>query len=225
MSSLDKSVNDMIRKMVSAGKSNGATAKGSLGEQAVFKICEHHYQKFGGILYHSFTYPVDKDKKGNIKKDVNGKLFVENLGSTTEIDVLLVTPFSIFPIEVKAYKAKKIILTDDGIEGVFKTDKSPVHQNEMHCRHLYPHLYKVLPNGESRYIKPIVTFVDECEVVDQRSQWQYEYIVVSILDTLREAIQKLDTPIDYQLNLPAIDRVLKNVCMSSEKRLPLRVVE
>ena len=75
MSSLDSSVNDCLKNM----HSRQSTEKGAYGEEAVFKICEQFYQSNGGILYHSYTYKTDETKQGNIKKNEDGTLFVENV--------------------------------------------------------------------------------------------------------------------------------------------------
>lgn len=218
MSSLNSSVNECLKNM----HSKQSTEKGAFGEEAVFKICEQFYMSNGGILYHSYSYKTDETKAGNIKKNENGQLYVENLSGTTEIDVLLVTPYRVFPIEVKAYRAKEIVLTDDGISGCFKTDKSPVHQNEMHCRHLYPTLFRALPQGNTDFVVPIVCFVDKCKVVDKRSPEQKSYIYVTVLSTLRKFIQKMNTPNGCVLDLNLIQKLLTEIEVSSEKHLPVR---
>lgn len=219
MGKLDNSVNSLLGKMRSAG----GTGKGSFGEQAVFKICESHYQKEGGILIHSYSYKVDRDQAGNIKRKDDGHLYIENLGDSTEIDVLYVSKYQVFPIEVKAYKSREITFTDDGIAGCLITNKSPVHQNEMHCRHLYAHLFRVLPDGCTDYITPIVCMVDSARIKDIRSDWQKEYIKLCILDNLDEIITRYNKPMSYQLNLANIDKVLKEVMVSSELYLPPRI--
>lgn len=221
MAGLDKSVNALLNKMHS--NKDAVTAKGSIGEQAVFKICESHYQREGGILIHSYSYSVDKDCAGNIKRNDNGSFYVENLGGTTEIDVLYVSKYKVFPIEVKAYKAKEIIFTDDAITGCMVTNKSPVHQNEMHCRHLYSHIFKVLPDGRTDYIVPIVCMVDSATIKDMRSDWQKDYIKLCVLNNLDEVITQYNKPLDYQLNLMAIDNVLKEKMSESEMYLPPRI--
>lgn len=195
----------------------------SYGEQAVFKICEKLYQTGGGVLYHSYEYPVDPAREGNIKRS-GTKLYIENLGTVTEIDVLLVTPYRVFPIEVKAYKAKKIVLTDDSIDGCSVTDKSPVHQNEMHCRHLYSFLFKSLPDGATEYIIPIVVFVDKCELIDRRSTWQKQYIKATILDRLETVINSCNIPGAYRLDLKSIEQTLKDNCVSSRIVMPCRIL-
>lgn len=219
MSGLNSSVDQILGKM----RTTSRTGKGTFGEQAVFKICEQFYQTQGGILIHSYSYKTDKDQAGNIKKDQNGRLYVENLGGFTEIDVMYVSKFRVFPIEVKAYKAKEIRLTDDGIHGCYKTEKSPIHQNEMHCRHLYPHIFRTLPEGDTRYIVPIVCMVDKAIIIDERSDWQQTYIKLCVLNTLKEVIEKNNIPLDYQINLQLMDSVLKEAMVSSEKYLPPRI--
>lgn len=216
---MDKEINALLQTM----HSEDAQSKGSTGELGVMKVCEEFYQEYGGILYHSYSYKVDKDLQGNIKKGEDGKLYVENLGATTEIDVMLVTPFRVFPIEVKAYRAKEITLTDDGIAGCAITNKSPVHQNEMHCRHLYSHIFKCLPDGSTEYIVPIVCLVDKAKIHDNRSSWQKDYIKVCTLNTLRELLIHENVPSKFMLDLKSIDQTLKDVGTDWDKYYPVRI--
>ena len=216
-------LNNRIDSALSNMHKNTGTDKGSHGELAVFGVCEQFYQSCGGILIHSFSYLVDKEQKGNIKKGENGALYVENLGDTTEIDILYVSPYKVFPIEVKAYKAKEIRLTDEGIYGCRKTDKSPVHQNEMHMRHLYSYLYRALPDGCTDFVHPIVCFVDKCTVVDERSDMQKEYITVCTLNDLSRVISTFNQPLDCKLDLSQVDRVLRECMVKYEKYLPVRL--
>lgn len=218
MSKLDGSVNSLLGKM----RDSSQTGKGTYGEQAVFKICEQFYQKEGGILIHSYSYKVDKEQKGNIKRGENGQLYVENLGDYTEIDVLYVSKFRVFPIEVKAYRAKEIRFDDAGIYGCFKTDKSPVHQNEMHCRHLYTHIFRALPEGKTDYIVPLVCMVDKCNIIDERLDWQRDYIKLCVLNNLEETIRANNTPLNYRLNLQDMNNILKEAMIKEEKYLPPR---
>lgn len=218
MSKLDGSVNSLLSKM----RDSSQTGKGTYGEQAVFKICEQFYQREGGILIHSYSYKVDKEQKGNIKRGENGQLYVENLGDYTEIDVLYVSKFRVFPIEVKAYRAKEIRFDDAGIYGCFKTDKSPIHQNEMHCRHLYPHIFRALPEGKTDYIVPLVCMVDKCNIIDERLDWQRDYIKLCVLNNLEETIRENNTPLKYRLNLQDMNNILKEAMVKEEKYLPPR---
>lgn len=218
MAGLGASVNDLLNKMHSCSV---ATDKGAFGEKAVLTICEQMYQSQGGILIHSYSYKVDKSLAGNIYNN-NGKLYIENTGSSTEIDVLYVSKYRVFPIEVKAYAAKKITLTDAYIEGCAHTEKSPVHQNEMHCRHLYSFLYRALPNGDTSYIVPIVCMTDKTELHDDRSDWQKDYIKACTLNYLESVLNTYNTPLDCQINLQLMENVLREALVSNEKWLPSR---
>ena len=233
MASLNGQVNKILNQMHNQAV---ATEKGSFGEQAVIAICEEFYQNMGGILIHSYSYKVDPNLEGNIKKSESGSHFIEKLGSSTEIDVLYVSPYRVFPIEVKAYKAKDIVFTNDAIKGCYKTDKSPIHQNEMHCRHLYSFLFRGLPDGGTKrpinstfgvvgtdYIVPIVCLVDKATVTDNRDSFQREYIKLCILNNLKETIVRYNTPLDAKLNLTLIDKLLKENKISTEKYLPPRM--
>lgn len=230
---LKNSVSGLLQQM----RSTGGTAKGSVGEQAVFKVCEEFYQSQGGILIHSYEYNVDKDLAGNIKKqDYGDTFYVENLGSTTEIDVMYISKFRVFPIEVKAYRANEITFTDTEVKGCRTTSKSPVHQNEMHCRHLYSTIFRGLPEGGTtklistpygncgtEYIVPIVCMVDKADILDCRSDWQRNYIKLTILNYLRKVIEENNTPLDYQIDLTLMDKVLKEAMHSSAVYLPPRM--
>lgn len=236
MSNLNGRVNKILNQM---HEQVVATNKGSYGELAVFAICEEFYQDVGGILIHSYNHKVDPNLAGNIKKDDSGNCYVEKPGSHTEIDVLYVSPYRVFPIEVKAYKALKnedIVLTNDGIKGCSKTEKSPVHQNEMHCRHLYSFLFRGLPDGGTKrpvnstfgvvgtdYIVPIVCLVDRATVIDNRDNFQREYMKLCILNNLKETIKRYNTPLDAKLNLTLIDKLLKENKTFTEKYLPPRM--
>lgn len=216
-------MNMYLKQMATVTAKGRVTDKGTYGELAIVRICEELYQSVGGILYHSYTYKTEPELAGNIKRE-NGTLFLENVGSVTEVDVLFVTQFKIFLIEVKAYKAKKIILTDQAIEGCAVTHKSPVHQNEMHCRHLYPKLVKALPDGVSGYIEPVVVMVDQCELQDNRSMKQKRYIKLATLNSFRSCLEFLNKPLEYRLDLKLVDHCLTDACVSCEKKFPLREV-
>ena len=216
---------DKVNKILSDMHSVSGTDKGGFGEAAVFVQTEQYYQRRGGILIHSYEYKSHPDMPGNVHID-GRHLSVGKLPGKTEIDILYVSPFHIFPIEVKAYKAKKITLTDGAIDGCYKTDKSPIHQNEMHCRHLYKHIFQVIPEGDIhyKYIIPIVVFVDKCILIDNRSDWQKQYIRVAILNNFIKILEQLDKPEQYKLNLSDIDARLKDAMISNSKYLPVRYV-
>ena len=211
------SVDSILKRM----HSQDAIAKGTTGEQAVFTICEKFYNEYGGILIHSYAYKTVDGLAGNIKTKYEG-FYVENIGGYTEIDILLCTPFKIFPIEVKAYKAKKIILTDDRIAGCNVTNKSPIHQNEMHMRHLYPQIFTNIPGGKCYdYVVPIVVFVDRCIVEDNRSQEIQDYIPIAILNTLNATITKYNKPVNNTIiDLKGLEQSLRSAMVSNSVFLP-----
>ena len=93
----------------------------------------------------------------------------------------------------------------------------------MHCRHLYPHIFRALPDGDTQYIVPLVCMVDKAKIVDERSDWQKEYIRLCILNNLEDTIRALNTPLQYQLNLELMDKILKEAMLKNEKYLPPRL--
>lgn len=222
----DATFTNQMNSILKGMRTGDVKTKGNKGEEAVFKLCEQIYQRHGGILYHSYEYKVDEKLPGNIKRK-NGSLYVERLGTSTEIDILYVSPYRVFPIEVKSYSAKNsaITLTDDAISGCKVTEKSPIHQNEMHCRHLYSSIFRALPDGDPNYIVPIVVFVDRCKLVDKRSDWQKRYILPSILNNIKAVMIHNNVAGKYSINLNIMEDCLKEAEISSEKHLPVRYVQ
>lgn len=215
------SINDVLRNMREAGKLQNMKDKGDAGEEAVLAILQDRKKLVGnGILYQSFVYPYQTSRSGvcytgNIKYE-NGK-FVEYTKDSIndEIDVLYVTPYRVFAIEVKSYHARCL----DVYEHWFNrdstpVDKSPVTQAEKHARHLYHAIYDVLPNGDPKYIQPMVCFVDRCKVRDDRSQHFVDYVPVCILNNLLATVNRYNTPLEYNLDLSAIERKLNEVKVS-----------
>ncbi len=93
----------------------------------------------------------------------------------------------------------------------------------MHCRHLYPHIFSVIPDGSTKFIEPIVVFVDKAKVIDERTSDNRKYIHLTILNKFRELILSLNTPVDNTLlDLYAIDKALRGKMYSSEKYYPIR---
>lgn len=221
---MKKGFNNQINGILGNMRTGDFKHKGDQGEMAVFTVCEKFYQRQGGLLYHSYSYKVDKSLAGNIKRK-DGNVYLENLGESTEIDVLYISPFRIIPIEVKSYKAKDISLFDDKIDGCYIVDKSPVHQNEMHCRHLYSGIVEAIPDGDENYITPLVVFVDQCTVHDKRSKWQREYIPVAVLNSIHDKIDELNKPYNNKLiNLRLMEDRLAAIEISCDKKLPPRYI-
>lgn len=208
-------IDSILRDMRKAGKVSDWKDKGNAGEQAVLQVCLELQRKIGGLIYHSYQYPYQSDTSGkiytgNIKLE-NGK-YVEYTESKRaledEIDVLFVTDYRVFVIEVKSYHAKIEVydhwLKKNGTE----VDKSPILQTEKHCRHLYHAISYVLPDGNPNYIVPLCCFVDRCTVTDNRSPEFERYIPICILNNLKSSLMSLNTPLDYNLDLEEIKRKL-----------------
>ncbi len=198
------------------------TDKGVWGERAIVRILLNLYAERGGILIHSYEYQTDPTKNGNIKNH-DGQLYLERLGDSTEIDVLYVTQYRVFPIEIKSYLANEIRLTTEGISGCATTEKSPIHQNEMHCNHLYSAIWEAI-EADPTFIIPIVAFStweNKPIIYDNRSEGEREYIHVCNTNTVYETVKQLDTPNHKRIDLDVIDRLLKRKRISSDAYYPV----
>lgn len=209
------SINSILSNMRKAGKVSEWKDKGNAGEEAVLQLCLELQRKIGGMVYHSYQYPYQTDTSGrvytgNIKLE-NGK-YVEYSDAkrslVDEIDVLYVTDYRIFVIEVKAYHAKIDVYDHWVKKNGTEVDKSPILQTEKHCRHLYHALSCVLPDGNPTYIVPLCCFVDRCTVRDTRSPEFERYIELCVLNNLKSTIMSLNTPLEYNLDLEEIKRKL-----------------
>lgn len=220
------SVNDVLSKMRSAGKFQDMKAKGDLGEEAVLAICYDRKQKAGnGLLYQSFSYPYQTNRQGicytgNVHfQDGEFKEYTRD-SINDEIDILYVTPYRVFIIEVKSYHARSLDVYEHWFnKNSTPVEKSPIMQAEKHARHLYHAIHDVLPDGKPDYIKPIVCFVDRCKVRDDRSEHHKDYVPVCILNNLLSTINKYNTPLEYNLDLGYIERKLQEVKVSIKAAL------
>lgn len=217
-------INKKLAEMRAAGKVTNFKKKGATGEAVIFDIMHDYRSRHGGILKQGFTYPYASNRQnqiylGNIFWDEAQQSFYDITKQLNdEIDILYISNYRVFAVEVKAYHDKSIVITDAWMERRKKrVDKSPVAQAEKHARHLYHHLYEVLPNGDPGYIIPIVCFVDESNVDDRRSAHMQEYLPVVILNNFRSLIARLDVPLgDYTLDLEQIERKLNSIERSKE---------
>ena len=212
------SINQHLAEMRAAGKVTDYKAKGNAGELAAVDVVHAYYMQRGGILRHGFMYPYATNHAsqmylGNIFWDEEQKKYTTiSRKSNDEIDILYISHFNIIPIEVKAYHDKSILIKDDWMwRRNQKVDKSPIAQVEKHARHLYHQLYDVIPNGDSKYIRPVVCFVDECSVNDKRSPSMMQYIPVCVLDGLKSTLCKIDVQGAYTLDLEMIEKKLRAI--------------
>lgn len=220
------SINDVLLNMRKAGKVADMKEKGDLGEEAVLSICYDRKQKVGnGLLYQSFMYPYQTDRSGvvytgNIKYENNEFVEYSRESINDEIDVLYITPYRIFSIEVKSYKAKSLDVYEHWFNrGSTPVDKSPIMQAEKHARHLYHAIYDVIPDGNPNYIQPMVCFVDKCRVRDDRSEHFVDYVPVCILNNLLATLNHYNKPLEYNLDLVQVERKLNDVKVSIKRTL------
>jgi hypothetical protein len=219
-------INDVLADMRKAGKVSDMKEKGNLGEEAVLAICYDRKKKVGnGLLYQSFMYPYQSSRSnvcytGNIKYEEGQFVEYTDTSINDEIDVLYITSYRIFVIEVKSYSARKLDVYEHWFNrNGTSVDKSPIAQAEKHARHLYHAIKDVLPDGNPKYIVPLVCFVDKCKVRDDRSEHFRDYVPVCILNTLLQTINKYNTPLEYNLVLPALESKLNNIKVSIKRSM------
>lgn len=216
--SINKSLEDMRR----AGKLQDIKAVGAAGEAAAFDIVHDYRTRHGGLLKQGYMYPYASNRQsqiylGNIFWDAERRCYYDMTKQLNdEVDILYVSNFRVFAIEVKAYHDDSIVVTDTWMERRGeKVEKSPFAQAEKHARHLYHSLYDVLPDGDPRYIVPLVCFVAECTVDDRRSQSMQEYLPMTVLQDLKAFLVSHDHPVDpslgYTLNLDMVEKKLKSI--------------
>lgn len=219
-------INKALEKMRAAGKFKDMKEKGEAGEEAVLQVCYDRLQNKGrGLLFQSFTYPYQTNRAGvcytgNVMYE--NEVFVDYSSDSIndEIDVLYITPYRIFAIEVKSYHAKHLYVYDHWFNrNSTPVDKSPIAQAEKHARHLYHALHPVIPDGDSRYIVPVVCFVDRCTVHDDRSDEMKEYIPVCILNNLKSTLVRLDAPLEYDIDLQSVERKLNEIKVSIKRAM------
>lgn len=221
MSKLADSVNARLQAMRDAGRLGNIKGKGQQGELAVMDIMHDYRTRRGGLLYNGFMYPYATDRAGKLYlgnifwNDASQQYYDQTTHVNDEIDVLYVSHYRIFAIEVKSYHMKRATLTDGWMMREGKpVDKAPTAQAEKHARHLYHSIYDVLPDGDPRFIMPVVCFVDrvEKEFSDERSpEFQFYMPVVSIND-LQQCIIDRDSPhSEYTLDIAAIEKKLKSI--------------
>lgn len=213
-----RSINKHLATMRAAGKLMDIKQKGAMGEAAAFDVLHGYRAKNGGILKQGFMYPYASNRQntvylGNIFLDSDSGRYTDITRLLTdEIDILYISSRRIIPIEVKSYHDSNITLTDAWMErGGKPVEKSPMAQAEKHARHLYHQIFDVLPDGDSRYIRPVVCLVDRCSVRDMRSDAMRQYLPVVSLNALYKTVRELDTPLAYTIDTAMLERKLNEI--------------
>lgn len=215
-------INQNLKAMRAAGKVMDIKAKGAAGEAAAFDIVHEYRTKRGGILKQGFMYPYASNRQnqiylGNIFWDEEKQRYWDMTKQLNdEIDILYISNFRVFTIEVKSYHDHTIVVTDTWMERQGKkVEKSPFAQAEKHARHLYHQLYDVLPFGDPKYIVPVVCFVDESTIDERRSPAMQYYLPMTVLDNLKQFLIDRDLPVDdvnrYTLDLKMIEKKLQSI--------------
>jgi hypothetical protein len=183
--------------------------KGVLGEKAAAAALRRYVAINGGRLFHSVTFGYAEkspgvEYPGNLNyKD--GNLFETGSGGINddEVDLMLVTPRRIFLVECKAYRqsAGELRTTDLwSFRGNEPMPKCVLCQTEKHARHFYHRFYNLLPEGNSKYIVPILAWVDKAKFADERTTYDFP---VTSLNGLGRTISLLDKPLDYLIDIQA----------------------
>lgn len=215
-------INKRLAEMRAAGKVMDIKAKGAAGEAAALDVVHEYRTKRGGILKSGFMYPYASNRQnqvylGNIFWDEEKQRFYDVTRQLNdEIDILYISHYRIFAIEVKAYHDDTMVITDGWMERQGKrVEKFPHAQAEKHARHLYHQLYDVIPFGDPRYLCPMVCFVDRSTIDDRRSDKMQFYLPTVPLDRLKQTLMDRDLPIDgvnlYTLDLDMIEKKLKAI--------------
>lgn len=208
--------------------------KGTAGELAVLYALEEYKQKHKISLFQSYSYVLPLDPNGNKiptnmflinsdnvrsnpdaynQLDSDGKIAIRvdtNAGEIDEIDIIAITQFRIFLIEVKSYK-NKLELFDywEKYNSSYDT-KGILGQTEKHARCFYNLIYQYLPNGNPNYIIPIVCIPDIGKIIDNRSaDYRKKYPVV-ILNELVKSIHKRNTVLHARLNTEEIIKYMRS---------------
>lgn|GEM_PF-3594871 len=200
---IDKLLNDMSKLR---GREAGA-GKGAIGEAAALQILALYKKRIGRrcVLIQSYAYPHASNIEGNIKLNPDGCFIHEpgKPGTDDEIDIVMVTDYRIFLIEVKAYSGK-IKVNDIWTHHANQWDeKSAICQAEKHGRHFYHSFYDILPDGEHDYIKLITAFTGSCVIEDTRTM-NKNYIPIAIANDINRIISIYDKPGKYGIDVDAV---------------------
>lgn len=187
--------------------------KGNEGEKAAAEVVKDFMRKKGvrGVLYGSVIYPLVSNSKGeklpaNFTLE-NNTITPSALGTTGEIDILLLTDRKVFIIEVKTYN--QFIIVDD--EWTYKggspnslepIDFCNLQQVEKSARHFYHTYYDLIPDGDPNYIVPILVYAQGKLMVKTK-----DYNVCR-LNNLKQVLVNNYKPLDYLID---VNKLIKAV--------------
>lgn len=162
-------------------------------------------------------YPYCNSIPGNIKLVNNTLQSFMDTNTNDEIDIVLLTPYRIFLCEVKAYRYKVTLTNEWTYRSKGPVEKSIPVQTEKHARHFYYNFYDVIPDGNYKYIVPIIIIADKCIIDDQRDFKWKNYIPITNLNMLNKTISNLDAPLEYKIDVKTVFEIIKTRSISFGK--------
>lgn len=229
-------INIHLAKMRKYAKINEFKNKGNEDELALLALLKSMQNSINMSIFHSYSYPIPIDKTGNeypgniflncdsnplpndYKMLDNNKCWIRlNNNSKDEIDLLVITEFKIFVIEVKAKSGKNWIFNNYWDYRANIPEEKPVTcQSEKHARYMYHHLIEFIPEGNPEYIQPMIVYVDEACIKDKRSKDMKRYLPLTILNLFESQFKKLNKPLKFKIDMKAINLFLKKTAYSIE---------
>lgn len=189
--------------------------KGSLGEDIALSVVLDYNKRYGSadnIIISSFKYNYIDGVPGNIHYNKEKNKFFEISGKKykDEIDILYITDYKIFIIEVKARSGKWVLANNWTYRGTEPEEKCPFEQTEKHARQLYENIWTCIPNGNPLYIEQTVLFVDKAKIIDRRGNEKFG-IGCNILNTFKKWLIEKNKPLEYLLDKKALNNILISI--------------
>ncbi|MER2114152.1 MAG: nuclease-related domain-containing protein [Solibacillus isronensis] len=205
-------------KAIFTDKSLSPQDRGEIGERAVTRLGVYWASQYKDHIWQSsYMYP-----QGPVHQTQNSM----EAEPVTEIDLLIITPYRVFVIEIKTVYGIMKIDENSQIEisktGEFTGDfekKNYFQQNEMHARHLYYHLAPVLPDGKPEYIIPLVVVAGNMRFEDHRPEHLIKAYPIVTATNLYQTLTELNQPLEYLLNINKIKTILVEKRVLDKQRL------
>lgn len=191
--------------------------KGEAGEEISLALAQKYIRgRNDCTILHSYKYPYYVDEfeevlTGNIKYEDGKYKTLQKESYNDEIDLVIITSYRIFVVEVKARVGKWLIYDHWAKQNSKVIDKSPITQAEKHARHLYATIHEYLPDGDPRYIIPVVVYVDKSEIKDTRSKEFKNYVTVCTANNFIKKLRLLENPLKYNIDTKELIDFMKEV--------------
>ena len=214
-------INDTLKAISKLKGFENSKEKGDAGEDAAIILIKDIIKSIPGekALFQSVVYRLMCDKDGNELPGnltlTAGRLEPNVSNGTGEIDVLLLTEYHIFIIEVKTYNAYILVDDDWTYKGTNPKQLDPLkfcnlQQVEKSARHFYQQYIDMIPRGDHNYIKPVLVYSQGKLEVKTKD---YD---VTLLNGLREVILSKE-PLSNRLNVKKLERLVEERAISFKK--------